>query len=235
MMTEKTNALGLVVARGGSKRIPRKNIQLFLGKPIIQYVINAALSSACFDTVMVSTDDEEIASVSKAAGAEVPFLRSPATAGDFATTADVIQEVLTAYESIGKSFTYCCCLYPTGVLVQSESLRKANQLIRSVETTSVIPVVPFSYPVQRALQIESSGMLSFVERENTTMRSQDLPVRYHDAGQFYFLRVEDFRRTKAIFQPGTRPLVLSDLEAQDIDTPEDWRMAEIKFELLKKR
>lgn len=175
-----TKNLAIITARGGSKRIPRKNIKPFCGKPILCYSIEAALSSGVFDEVMVSTDDEEIAQVAKKAGAKVPFFRSAETADDYASTDDVIMEVIKAYQQIGQHFDSFCCIYPTAPFLSSERLRSAMELLK--EADSVMPVVPFSYPPQRGLIVNGAG---FVERqfpEYATARSQDLPKIYHDCG-----------------------------------------------------
>lgn len=222
--------LAIITARGGSKRIPRKNIKDFCGKPIICYSIAAALQSGVFDEVMVSTDDEEIAAVSKAAGACIPFFRSPETAGDYASTDDVIMEVLKAYESNDRTFEAFCCIYPTAPFLTGARLRNAMQLLQ--EADSVMPVVPFSYPPQRGLMINNAGLLIRQFPEYALARSQDLPTVYHDCGQFYACR------TKAFLEAGTTdaahllPIVLSETEVQDIDTLEDWELAEIKYRRL---
>lgn len=222
--------LAIITARGGSKRIPRKNIKDFCGKPIICYSIAAALQSGVFDEVMVSTDDEEIAAVSKKAGACIPFFRSPETAGDYASTDDVIMEVLNAYENNGQTFEAFCCIYPTAPFLTGTRLRDAMQLLQ--EADSVMPVVPFSYPPQRGLMINNAGFLIRQFPEFALTRSQDLPAVYHDCGQFYACR------TKAFLEAGTTdaarlvPIVLSETEVQDIDTLEDWELAEIKYRRL---
>lgn len=222
--------LAIITARGGSKRIPRKNIKDFCGKPIICYSIAAALQSGVFDEVMVSTDDEEIAAVSKAAGACIPFFRSPETAGDYASTDDVIMEVLKAYENNGRTFEAFCCIYPTAPFLTGARLRDAMHLLQ--EADSVMPVVPFSYPPQRGLMINNAGLLIRQFPEYALARSQDLPTIYHDCGQFYACR------TKAFLEAGTTdaahllPIVLSETEVQDIDTLEDWELAEIKYRRL---
>lgn len=227
-----TNHLAIITARGGSKRIPRKNIKSFCGKPILCYSIEAALSSGAFDEVMVSTDDEEIAQIAKTAGAKVPFFRSPESSGDHATTDDVIMEVLKAYQQMGRNFDAFCCIYPTAPFLSKERLRSAMELLK--EADSVIPVVPFSYPPQRGLVINDMG---FVERqfpEYATARSQDLPKIYHDCGQFYACRTDAFLAAGTTDVERLVPLVLSELEVQDIDTMEDWELAELKYRMLHK-
>ena len=227
-----TKNLAIITARGGSKRIPRKNIKPFCGKPILCYSIETALSSGVFDEVMVSTDDEEIAQVAKQAGAKVPFFRSAETADDYASTDDVIMEVIKAYQQIGQHFDSFCCIYPTAPFLSSERLRSAMELLK--EADSVMPVVPFSYPPQRGLIVNDAG---FVERqfpEYATARSQDLPKIYHDCGQFYACRTDAFLAAGTTDVERLLPLVLTELEVQDIDTMEDWELAELKYRMLHK-
>ena len=222
--------LAMITARGGSKRIPRKNIRPFCGKPILCYSIEAAQSSGVFDEIMVSTDDPEIAEIAREYGAKVPFFRSPATANDYASTDDVIREVLQTYLSMGQDFDAFCCIYPTAPFVTGKRLKEAMELLGHAD--SVMPVVPFSYPPQRGLLISEAGFLERQFPEYALTRSQDLPKIYHDCGQFYACR------TKAFFDEGTTdvkgliPLVLSEMEVQDIDTLEDWELAEIKYQKL---
>ncbi|MBQ6589093.1 MAG: pseudaminic acid cytidylyltransferase [Butyrivibrio sp.] len=224
-------ALALITARGGSKRIPRKNIKDFNGKPIIAYSIEAALGSGVFDEVMVSTDDEEIAEISRSYGAQVPFLRSEKTSNDFATTSDVINEVISEYEKRGQKFDIITCIYPTAPFITSEKLKKAVEDLESSDADSLIPVVRFSYPPQRAMEIQD-GRLVFRQPENLTARSQDLTPHYHDAGQFYVTRTESFLRTNSLLMGSIIPLELSELEVQDIDNEVDWKLAELKYNLM---
>lgn len=224
-------SVAIITARGGSKRIPRKNIKLFLGKPILEYSIEAALAADLFQEVMVSTDDEEIADVAKRAGAKVPFLRSEKTADDFATTADVIAEVLDSYERIGAGFDRACCIYPTAPFVTADAIRTAMLLLEQEQADSVIPVVKFSFPPQRGVVIQD-GRIVPKWKECMNMRSQDLEPLYHDCGQFYCLNVESFRKQKAIWMENVVPFVQDEMLVQDIDTPEDWKMAEMKYKLL---
>lgn len=222
--------LAIITARGGSKRIPRKNIKEFCGKPILCYSIEAAKKAGVFDEVMVSTEDEEIARVAKKAGASVPFFRSADTSGDYASTDDVIMEVLKSYQKIGQEFDAFCCIYPTAPFLSGERLRSAMELLEGAD--SIMPVVPFSYPPQRGLVISQEG---FVERqfpEYATARSQDLPKIYHDCGQFYACRTDAFLKAGTTDTKHLLPLILTEMEVQDIDTIEDWKMAEIKYKLL---
>jgi len=224
--------IAIIPARGGSKRIPRKNIKDFLGKPIIAYSIEAAIQSELFDEVMVSTDDQEIAEISMKYGANVPFFRSKKNSNDMASTADVIKEVIEEYQKINKKFDYLCCIYPTAPFISSQKLQKSYSMLRRKKADSVIPVVAFSYPVQRSLQIKD-GVLSFICTENIIKRSQDLKPAYHDAGQFYWCDTNSFIKYKQIFMPKSLPFVLSESEVQDIDNEEDWKIAEMKYKINK--
>ncbi len=223
--------LAIITARGGSKRIPKKNIKEFLGRPIIEYSIEAALQSGAFDEVMVSTDDAEIAGIAKHAGAHVPFLRSEENANDYATTADVIEEVLLAYQGRGMQFTHICCIYPTAPFITPERLKFAMDELISSEAGSVIPVVPFSFPVQRGCVIQD-GKLAMKWPQHAQSRSQDLEKMYHDSGQFYALHVESFLKEKTVFMKHTVPMILSEMEVQDIDTIDDWNLAEQKYRYI---
>ena len=218
----KKHSLAIITARGGSKRIPGKNKKEFCGKPILLYSIDVALRSGLFDEVMVSTDDEEIAQLAIKAGAQVPFMRSAETANDYASTDDVIREVLDNYKNRGQQFDTFCCIYPTAPFITPERLKEAMALLK--ETDSVMPVVAFSYPVQRAVVIED-GELKRKWPEYANSRSQDLEPFYHDVGQFYACRTEAFYREGTTDTVRMKPMVLNDTEVQDIDTFEDWAIA----------
>lgn len=221
-------SIAIITARGGSKRIPKKNIKNFLGKPIIAYSIQAALESGVFDEVMVSTDSEEIAAIAKEYGAKVPFLRSEATSNDFATTADVIKEVMDCYEGQDMRFDYFCCIYPTAPFITAEKLKKAMEMLRESEADSLIPVVQFSFPPQRGLVIRD-GKTQFAHPEYANARSQDLEPVYHDIGQFYVCRTASFDKYKMMVMPNTIPYIMPDEEVQDIDNLSDWAIAEVKY------
>lgn len=223
--------LAIITARGGSKRIPKKNIKEFCGKPILAYSIEAALATGVFDTVMVSTDSEEIAEVAKKYGAEIPFYRSPETSNDFAVTSQVIAEVLEEYGKLGKRYNQVCCIYPTAPFVTAVRLREAVELLTQREADSVLPVVKFSFPPQRGV-VEEEGYIKYIYPEHRNTRSQDLQPQYHDVGQFYCLNSDSFAAQKTLVMEKTVPLILSELEVQDIDTIEDWEMAEIKYQRL---
>jgi len=229
---EKFRSVAIITARGGSKRIPGKNIRPFLGKPIIEYSIRAALDSKVFDEVMVSTDDEKIAEISRAAGAITPFMRSNRNSDDFSTTAEVVIEVLTEYQKRGKNFDTYCCIYPTAPFVTARKLTSAKAALEAGNALSAIPVVRFGYPIQRALKVKD-GLLSMIEVKYINSRSQDLMPAYHDCGQFYFGKTENLLKTGQIFSDRTVPLVMPETEVQDIDHEEDWTIAELKYRLLK--
>ncbi len=224
--------LAIITARGGSKRIPRKNIKPFLGKPIIAYSIIAALESGCFEAVMVSTDDEEIAEVARSYGAVVPFMRSVEASNDYATTADVLKEVLNDYRCRGEFFEYACCIYPTAPFVTAKRLREVYEVLVQSGADTALPVVRFGFPIQRALVIENSR-LKILAPEHINTRSQDLVPAYHDSGQFYFFHVERFLASGDLLGENTVPIELPETEVQDIDTMEDWKLAEMKFQLLR--
>lgn len=223
--------LAMITARGGSKRIPRKNIKEFNGKPIIAYSIEAALGAGVFDEVMVSTDDEEIAEIARNYGAKVPFLRSEKTSNDFATTTDVIEEVLETYRERGEEYDIFCCIYPTAPFITSKRLKDAVEELSRSDADSLIPVVRFSYPPQRAMEVHD-GRLVFRQPENLKKRSQDLEPHFHDAGQFYVVRSESFFKNHGIMVGDILPMELSELEVQDIDNEVDWKLAELKYNLL---
>lgn len=228
--------VAIITARGGSKRIPRKNIKHFMGKPIIAYPIIAAVESGIFDEVMVSTDDEEIAEVSKQYGALIPFLRSPKNSDDISNTNDVLKEVLTVYKSLGKDFTYACCLYPTAPFVTAAKLQHAYEMLRNSGVDSVIPVTEFSFPILRSFNMDKqSSKIAFNWPENATVRSQDLAPAYHDCGQYYFFLVEKFLEKGRLVTDNTLGIATSAMEVQDIDNEEDWRLAEVKYSFLLQR
>lgn len=225
--------LCIIPARGGSKRIPRKNIKPFMGKSIMAYSIEAALDSCIFDEVMVSTDDIEFADVAKKYGASVPFLRSESTANDYATTVDVLLEVIETYKQRGVFFDTICCLYSTAPFVTSERLKEAYSKL-SDKVDACFTMVEYSYPIQRSLRINEAGLVEMKYPEHLKSRTQDLEKVYHDAGQFYFVKTNTLIEEKSVWCKHTAPLVLSELEVQDLDTLTDWQLAEMKYELLHK-
>lgn len=224
------NNLAIIPARGGSKRIPKKNIRDFLGKPIIGYVIDTVLKCDLFDEIMVSTDDRDTADIATKLGANVPFLRSKKNANDFATLSDVIIEVLEHYKASDKYFDNVCCILPTAALLTPERITESYQLFISNDFKTLIPVTKFAYPIQRSL-VDRDGLLKFKEPKHLKTRSQDLENHYHDSGQFYWIRTKDFLIEKEIFTNRTGYIELKEYEAQDVDTPEDWKMLEIKYKI----
>jgi N-acylneuraminate cytidylyltransferase len=230
---EEKRRIAIITARGGSKRIPGKNIRSFCGKPILAYSVEAARRSGLFEEVMVSTDSEEIAEVAKAAGARVPFMRSDETAGDYATTADVLLEVLEVYEKLGKRFDQVCCIYPTAPFVTPEKLQNAVTVLEETDADSVVPVVRYSFPPQRAFVIRD-GLTVMKHPEHAKSRSQDLEPYFHDCGQFYLMQTERFRRKKQIFTDRTVSVEMPETQVQDIDNETDWKLAELKYEMMDK-
>lgn len=228
------NAIAIITARGGSKRIPGKNKKEFLGKPIICYSIEAAISSGLFEEVMVSTDDEEIAKIAKGAGASVPFMRSAATSDDFAGTDDVLMEVLEEYEKRGRVFDYMACIYPTAPFITAEKLKTAMELLIEENASGVMPVVAFSFPPQRGMAMRD-GRLEYCYPEDAPKRSQDLETIYHDCGQFYCYNVEKYLACHGELSDGYVPFVMSETEVQDIDNLSDWKLAEIKYSMMREK
>lgn len=225
-------SIAIITARGGSKRIPKKNIKDFLGKPIVAYSIEAAIQSGMFDEVMVSTDSEEIAKIAKRYGASVPFFRSPKSSNDFATTADVINEVIVEYQNRGKYFDAFMCIYPTAPFITTEKIKKAFALLSEQESDCVLSIVKYDFPPQRAFAIKD-GFVKYLHEELSQCRSQDLEPIYHDCGQFYLCKTAIFLKHHSMVLPKAVPMIMSGLEVQDIDTEEDWTIAELKYKLKK--
>lgn len=223
-----SNALCIIPARGGSKRIPRKNIKPFHGIPIIAYSIDIALKSGLFKEVMVSTDCEEIKRISQRYGAEVPFLRSEINSNDLATTLDVVNEVVEAYLKMGQTFDEICVLYPCAPFVSVADLMNAKRLLQKHDC--VIPVVRFDFSPFRSFEI-SESKLRYKWPEYEKSRSQDLEELFHDAGQWYFFRNED-QYHESLVKSSTSPLILESNKVQDIDNISDWKLAELKFQML---
>ena len=226
------SSIAVITARGGSKRIPRKNIKEFCGKPIIAYSIEAAIKSNIFDEVMVSTDDEEIKDIAIRYGGSVPFMRSEAASNDFASTNDVLKEVFSEYEKRGQHFELAVCIYPTAPFITAEKLKEAVALMEQENADAVTPVVRFSFPPQRAFVVRE-GSLTYQFPENAAVRSQDLEPIYHDCGQFYVMKVKNVLNN--ISAKKHIPLIVSELEVQDIDNEEDWQIAEMKYRFMQSR
>lgn len=220
--------LCIIPARGGSKRIPRKNIKDFLGMPIIAYSIKAAIESGVFDEVMVSTDDEEIAAIARQYGAKVPFMRSEETSNDYATTDDVLREVVEKYNELGRKFDNLCCIYATSPIIKTEDILIAYQRLIESDFTIVYPIVAFSYPIWRCLDLAKDGSIEYHWPEYELSRSQDLPKEYHDTGTFYWHKIDKWMN-------GDRTsggIEVDETTIQDIDTETDWKIAEMKYKLL---
>jgi N-acylneuraminate cytidylyltransferase len=220
----------IIPARGGSKRIPKKNIKVFLGKPIISYSIQAAIKSNLFDEIMVSTDDVAVSKVATYFGAKVPFYRSDKNSDDYATTIDVIIEVIQNYENQGYSFETGCCLYPSAPFVAANSLVTSFEMLEKGNFDCIFPVLEYSHPIQRALKINKVGMVEMIEPKNLSRRTQDLPTTYHDAGQFYTFNVNALIKKQKLLTDNTSAMVINQMEAHDIDNEEDWQVAEFKYQ-----
>ncbi|MGX1184560.1 pseudaminic acid cytidylyltransferase [Pseudomonas sp. F-14 TE3623] len=224
------SSVAIIPARGGSKRIPRKNLKPFDGVPMIVRSIRSALESDLFDQVIVSTDDEEIAEVARAHGAQVPFMRPVALADDFIGTAAVIVHALKQL----PAFDYACCVYATAPLLQARYLRQGHELlVQHPDKSFVFSVAGFGFPVQRALTLDEQGALTSLYPEFRETRSQDLPEAFQDAGQFYWGRSEAWLRGDVLFSPASLPVILPRHLVQDIDTLEDWTRAEYLYSALK--
>ena len=223
--------LAIVTARGGSKRIPGKNIRDFLGKPILSYPIKCAIESGAFDEVMVSTDSEEIAEIAKKYGARVPFMRSKETANDYATTEDVIMEVLKCYEAEDVHFDYVVCLYPTAPFVRAEWIKNGLEVMQKTQANMLMTVVKYSFPPQRGM-IKDGEYIKYKWPQYMLSRSQDLENIYHDVGQFYCYNVKAFMKLNGLIEDKIVPFEVEEAEVQDIDTYEDWKIAELKYRIL---
>ena len=223
--------VAIIPSRGGSKRIPRKNIKLFHGKPIIAYSIEAALNSGLFNDVIVSTDDEEIAEIAIKYGAKVPFYRSKKNSDDFATTFDVLEEVYQYYLKKGETINTIFCIYPCAAFTTEEKLTLSYKLFNENNFDSLIPIIEYSFPIQKALKIEKNNV-AYSNPEFALKRSQDLEKRYHDAGQFYWMDAQTIMNKKTVLTENTGFYIISDLEAHDIDTVLDWKLAELKYKLM---
>ena len=221
--------IAIITARGGSKRIPKKNIKEFIGKPMLAYAIEAALDSKIFDEVMVSTDSEEIAEVAKRYGAKVPFLRSARTASDSATTFDALDEVIQEYKKLGKVYDILCCIYPCVPFLKSETLNDAYKKMDKHD--AVIPVCKYPVPIEWAMKIENDLLIPN-DRDAQNIRSQDIEPKYYDVGMFYFCRVKNMYEHNSLTPDNLTAYIIDEKECQDIDTMDDWQMAEMKFKVM---
>lgn len=222
--------IAIITARGGSKRIPRKNIKKFMGKPMIYYAISACLESGVFDEVMVSTDCPEIAEISIKFGAKVPFMRSSKTSDDYATTFDVLEEVVNEYQKSGIKFDNVCCVYPCVPFLNADTLKDAWERFINIQSDGLMPVCKYPVPIEWAMKIEDN-LLVPNDRAAQKIRSQDLEPKYFDAGMFYFLKTDVMMREKTIVLQKTSPYLMDESQVQDIDTQEDWEMAEVKWQI----
>ena len=224
----------VIPARGGSKRIPRKNIRNFHGQPIIAYSIQSAIISGCFEKIIVSTDDSEIANVALEFGAEVPFERPAEISDDHATTIDVIQHAIEWCEAQGWQFDKVCCVYATAPFITSADIVQGLSLLEDQDTNYAFSATSFSFPIQRGFYLDEVKAVVMFQPEHTNTRSQDLREAYHDAGQFYWGKVSAFRAGLPFFAKHSKPVLIPRERVQDIDTTSDWDYAEKMFELLKK-
>lgn len=221
--------LAIIPARGGSKRIPRKNIKDFCDKPIIGWSIEAAIKSRCFDAVIVSTDDEEIAEIARDFGAETPFNRPAELSNDHAGTVEVIAHGIEWYIQHGHTPEEVCCIYATAPFITDEKLKQGLELLLTTQSEFVIPVTSYAFPIQRAVKISAEYHIEMFKPEEFKTRSQDLEEAYHDAGQFYWGKASSWLKKGSIFSGLATPFILPRYEVQDIDTVEDWIYAERMF------
>lgn len=225
--------IAVIPARGGSKRIPRKNIRPFCGKPIISYSIDAARQSGLFDEIVVSTDDEEIAAVSRKLGATTPFVRPREIADDFTGTNTVVKHAINWFLERGSQISHACCIYATAPLIQPRYLREAHAALAGSDAAFAFSVTSYAFPIQRAVRITSSGRVDAIYPEHRLTRSQDLEPAFHDAGQFYWGTARAFLDDVPVFSPRSIGIVLPRVLVQDIDTLEDWDQAELMFRAVR--
>lgn len=224
--------LAVIPARGGSKRIPHKNIKTFCGKPMIAWSIEAALRSGCFDSVVVSTDDEEIARIARAYGASTPFMRPAELSDDHTGTIPVIQHAIEWCRANGINAQQVCCLYATAPFVSPDDLRRGLSILEQTGSQYAFSVTSYAFPIQRAIRLTGDGRVEMFNAEHFNTRSQDLEQGYHDAGQFYWGLASAWLSAKMIFSPSSSAVLLPRHRVQDIDTPEDWIRAEWLFKAL---
>jgi pseudaminic acid cytidylyltransferase len=229
-------SIAIIPARGGSKRIPKKNIKSFLGKPIISYSIKSAIDSGLFNEIIVSTDSEEIAEVAIKFGAQVPFYRSIENSNDSATTSDVLDEVLrklTILDQVSKNEPLpVCCLYATAPFITKELLQEAYYKLTKDGLDCVFPIQKFSFPIQRAFVQNTNGLIQWLNPEYALTRSQDLNPCFHDTGQFYFFEARQFLSSKKLISDKSAGILINEWQAHDIDSLEDWKIAEMKYMFL---
>jgi len=224
--------LAIIPARGGSKRIPRKNIKNFFGKPVIGYTIEILIQSNFFDNIIVTTDDEEIANIAREFGADVPWIRSCELSNDTTTTDAVIRHALAEASMIYGEFNFGCCVYPVNPLLSIEMLQNGLSQLQIHNAATAFPVVRFEFPIQQALLL-NNGRPHFRSPEAASINSQDLPVHYHDAGMFYWFDISKYRNNPFLFSDDSIAFEVDQLQCQDINTAQDWELAELKFSRLK--
>lgn len=224
--------IAVIPARGGSKRIPRKNIKMFGGKPVIAWSIDAALQSACFDRIIVSTDDKEIAEVAKEYGAEVPFMRPTELSDDYTATTSVIAHAIEWQQLHGEAPSAVCCIYATAPFVRAVDLLQGFNMLNKLGCDYVFSVTSYAFPIQRAIKLNKEGRVEMFQSECFNTRSQDLEESYHDAGQFYWGRPEAWLVGKPVFSADSAPIILPRYRVQDIDTLEDWVRAELLLKIM---
>ncbi len=223
--------VAIIPARGGSKRIPRKNIKDFCGKPMIAWSIEAARQSGVFDRIIVSTDDKEIAKVALEYGAEVPFMRPDELSNDYAGTLPVIRHACEFLLQRSEQIDYACCIYATAPFIRSEDIIEGLAMMKESSIDYCFSVTSFPYPIQRALKLNAGNEISMFSPNLFNVRSQELEDAYHDAGQFYWGTLSSWLAEKPIFNAYSKPIILPRERVQDIDTPEDWRLAELLFKI----
>ena len=226
--------IAIIPARGGSKRIKDKNIKDFYGKPAITYAIDVALKSGLFQEIMVSTDSNQIAQISLECGAKIPFMRSKQNSSDFATTTDVLLEVIGQYQQKNLQFDNICCIYPCSMLIKPLHLQESFKLLQDKNTSNITPICKYSPPTKWQLEIKNSK-LAFLDDSFQNTRSQDIKDSYYDAGQFYWLKTKDFLKEKSMWQKNTTPYFINPIYCQDIDDLDDWEMAKLKYLFLKNK
>ena len=231
-----TNAIAIIPARGGSKRIPKKNIKDFFGKPLITYSIEIAINSQLFEKVIVSTDDKEIAEIAKKYGAEVPFMRPKELSDDFTATADVVNHAINYLENLGEEYEYICTIYATAPFLQTKYLTQGYEKLQSSDAINAFSSTSMPFPIQRTFKLDQNGRCQMFTPEYYMTRSQDLEEAYQDAGQFYWTNRARQKKSKnrVIFSDISIPIILPRHLVQDIDTPEDWKRAEYMYEAIKR-
>ena len=223
--------LAIIPARGGSKRIPRKNIKLFGGKPMIAWSIEAAMRSACFDRIIVSTDDAEIAELAVALGAETPFMRPAALSDDHTPTIPVIAHAIAWQQEHGETPSEACCIYATAPFITADDLQRGLHILQNNQCDYAFSVTSYAFPIQRAIRINDRERVEMFQPAHFNTRSQDLEEAFHDAGQFYWGKAQAWLENKPIFSSDSAPVMLPRHRVQDIDTPEDWQRAQWMFEI----